>query len=49
MFARAVGTKANVLHWFGLERGNAALLILPKRRGFHFSFVCSFSVGRFVS
>jgi hypothetical protein len=40
-----VGAKANVLHWGGFERGDAALLILLKRWHFVFHFtVCLLSV-----
>jgi hypothetical protein len=35
---RCVGAKANVLHWIGFERGDAALLILLKRWHFVFQF-----------
>jgi hypothetical protein len=33
-----VGAKANVLHWIGFERRDAALLILLKRWHFDFHF-----------
>jgi hypothetical protein len=37
-----VGAKANVLHWVGFERGDAALLILLKRWHFVFHFSVRF-------
>jgi len=42
---RCVGAKANVLHWVGFERGDAALLILLKHWHFVFHFfVCFLSL-----
>jgi hypothetical protein len=37
-----VGAKANVLHWVGFERGDAALLILLKRWLFLFHYSVHF-------